>query len=152
MYKGVIAMYVLLTKRRIAVILAVLILGIILAGQFLSAASVGVDISTNEKRVQYIATLGVKLKGDDFTQRQVTIPQKFSEVYNKYNTLQQKAGFNLQNYRGKEVVIYTYNTDSQLLVNLISYKGKLIGGDIASPRIDGQMTALKEKKNGKRTF
>ena len=141
-------MYLLLTKKRIAVILAVLLLGLILAGQFLSVKAGEIDLSTNEKRVQYIATLGMTLQGDDYTKKQVTIPQSFSKVYNNYNALQREAGFDLQSYRGKSVIIYTYNLDSQTVVNLITFKGKLIGGDIASLKIDGQMTALKEQRNG----
>lgn len=141
-------MYLLLTKKRIAVILAVLLLGLILAGQFLSVKAGEIDLSTNEKRVQYIATLGITLQGDDYTEKQVTIPQSFSKVYNNYNALQREAGFDLQSYRGKNVTIYTYNLDSQTVVNLITFKGKLIGGDIASLKIDGQMTALKEQRNG----
>lgn len=141
-------MYLLLTKKRIAVILAVLLLGLILAGQFLSVKAGEIDLSTNEKRVQYIATLGITLQGDDYTKKQVTIPQSFSKVYNNYNALQREAGFDLQSYRGKSVIIYTYNLDSQTVVNLITFKGKLIGGDIASLKIDGQMTALKEQRNG----
>lgn len=141
-------MYLLLTKKRIAVILAVLLLGLILAGQFLSVRAGEIDLSTNEKRVQYIATLGITLQGDDYTKKQVTIPQSFSKVYNNYNALQREAGFDLQSYRGKSVIIYTYNLDSQTVVNLITFKGKLIGGDIASLKIDGQMTALKEQRNG----
>ena len=141
-------MYLLLTKKRIAVILAVLLLGLILAGQFLSVKAGEIDLSTNEKRVQYIATLGITLQGDDYIKKQVTIPQSFSKVYNNYNALQCEAGFDLQSYRGKNVIIYTYNLDSQTVVNLITFKGKLIGGDIASLKIDGQITALKEQRNG----
>ena len=141
-------MYLLLTKKRIAVILAVLLLGLILAGQFLSVKAGEIDLSTNEKRVQYIATLGITLQGDDYTKKQVTIPQSFGKVYNNYNALQREAGFDLQSYRGKNVIIYTYNLDSQTVVNLITFKGKLIGGDIASLKIDGKMTALKEQRNG----
>lgn len=145
-------MYLLLTKKRIAVILAVLLLGLILAGQFLSVKAGEIDLSTNEKRVQYIATLGMTLQSDDYTKKQVTIPQSFSKVYNNYNALQREAGFDLQSYHGKNVIIYTYNLDSQTVVNLITFKGKLIGGDIASLKIDGQMTALKEQRNGQGTF
>lgn len=145
-------MYVLLTKKRIAVILAVTLVGLILLGQFLSVSANEVDISTNEKRVDYIRTLGLDLQSDNFTQKEVTIPETFNKVYNNYNDLQQKAGFDLRDYRGKRVLIYTYNIDSQTVVNLITHKGKLIGGDIASLKIDGGMTALKETENGKRTF
>ena len=110
-------MYLLLTKKRIAVILAVLLLGLILAGQFLSVKAGEIDLSTNEKRVQYIATLGITLQGDDYTKKQVTIPQSFSKVYNNYNALQREAGFDLQSYRGKSVIIYTYNKVAQEVCN-----------------------------------
>jgi hypothetical protein len=102
--------------------------------------------------VQYINTLGIKLQSDDFTQKQVVIPQTFNKVYDNYNNLQLKSGFNLKNYCGKQVTIFTYNIDSQTVVNLITFNNKLIGGDVASLKIDGEMTALKENTNGKRTF
>ncbi len=145
-------MYVLLTKKRLAVVLAVVVLALVLAGQFLSTGASQTDLSTNEKRVQYINTLGIELQSDDFTQKQVVIPQTFNKVYDNYNNLQLKSGFNLKNYCGKQVTIFTYNIDSQTVVNLITFNNKLIGGDVASLKIDGEMTALKENTNGKRTF
>jgi hypothetical protein len=145
-------MYLLLTKKRLAVVLAVMVLAFILAGQFLSTNANQTDLSTNEKRVQYINTLGIELQSDDFTQKQVVIPQTFNKVYDNYNNLQLKSGFNLKNYCGKQVTIFTYNIDSQTVVNLITFNNKLIGGDVASLKIDGEMTALKENTNGKRTF
>jgi hypothetical protein len=145
-------MYLLLTKKRLAVVLAVVVLAFILAGQFLSTNANQTDLSTNEKRVQYINTLGIELQSDDFTQKQVVIPQTFNKVYDNYNNLQLKSGFNLKNYCGKQVTIFTYNIDSQTVVNLITFNNKLIGGDVASLKIDGEMTALKENTNGKRTF
>ena len=145
-------MYLLLTKKRLAVVLAVVVLAFILAGQFLSVGANQIDLSTNEKRVQYINTLGIELQSDDFTQKQVVIPQTFNKVYDNYNNLQLKSGFNLKNYCGKQVTIFTYNIDSQTVVNLITFNNKLIGGDVASLKIDGEMTALKENTNGKRTF
>ena len=145
-------MYVLLTKKRLAVVLATVILSLVLVGQFLSVGANQIELSTNEKRVQYINTLGIKLANDDFTQKQVIIPQTFNNVYEKYNNLQLQAGFNLKNYRGKQVTIFTYNIDSQTVVNLMIYKNKLIGGDISSLKIDGNMTELKEMKNGEDTI
>ena len=145
-------MYLLLTKKRLAVVLAAVVLAFILAGQFLSVGANQIDLSTNEKRVQYINTLGIKLQSDDFTQKQVVIPQTFNKVYDNYNNLQLKSGFNLKNYSGKQVTIFTYNIDSQTVVNLITFNNKLIGGDVASLKIDGEMTALKENTNGKDTF
>ena len=92
------------------------------------------------------------LKNDNYTEKSVVIPRNFSEVYNKYNVLQREAGFDLLGYRGKQVMIYTYIIDQENVVNLMVYKNKLIGGDIASLKIDGGMSALKEIEDGKRTF
>jgi hypothetical protein len=73
-------MYILLTKKRISVILGCLVLAFILAGQFLSVKASGADLSTNGERVQYISTLGITLSDDNFTQKQITIPQDFNNV------------------------------------------------------------------------
>ena len=138
-------MYVLLTKKRISVILCCLVLGFILAAQFLSVTANGATLSTNDQRVRYIRTLGITLRDDNFIQKQITIPQEFSNVYNNYNALQREAGFDLKNYRGKSAFVYTYNIDDETVVNLIIYKDKLIGGDVSSLKFDGKMTALKGK-------
>ena len=145
-------MYILLSKKKLAVILAVLVIALLLLGQFLSVKAYGVDLSTNEKRLQYISSLGLTLKTDDYQIKQTAIPLRFSDVYERYNSLQRSAGFDLKNYCGENVVIYTYNIDEQTVVNLITYKDKLIGGDIASLKIDGKMTALKGKHYGKGTL
>jgi len=145
-------MYITLTKKRILVILCAVVLSFILIGQFFTARADEIDASTNEKRVQFINTLGITLESDSYTEKSVTIPQKFSEVYNNYNALQREAGFDLLGYCGKQVKIYTYNIDNQTVVNLMVYKDRLIGGDIASLKINGKMTALKESKNGDRTI
>lgn len=136
-------MYITLTKKRICLILCGLVLAAILLGQFLSVKAYDVDVSTNAKRVQYIATLGIKLKSDNYTKKDVIIPQEFNEVYRKYNVVQQEANFDLRQYSGKTVSVYTYECDSEKVVNLMVYKGKLIGGDISETRISGRMEPLK---------
>ena len=152
MYKGVIMMYVILTKKKLSLIFCAVVLSLILVGQFFTVRANDIDVSTNDKRVQFINTLGVMLESDNYTEKSVVIPQSFGDVYNKYNALQKEAGFDLLGYRGKQVTIYTYNIDQENIVNLLVYKDKLIGGDITSLKIDGEMTALKEIENGKRTF
>ena len=145
-------MYITLTKKRLLVIFCAVILLLVLAGQFFSVRANDIDVSTNAKRVEYINTLGIILKNDNYTEKSVVIPRNFSEVYNKYNVLKREAGFDLLGYRGKQVMIYTYVIDQENVVNLMVYKNKLIGGDIASLKIDGGMSALKEIEDGKRTF
>ncbi len=145
-------MYLMLTKKKLAVLLCSVVLLFVFTAQFFSVKANDIDVSTNAKRVQYINTLGITLQSDNFAQKTVVIPQEFSDVYKKYNALQIEAGFNLLNYCGKEVSVYTYNKDDQTVVNLIVYKGRLVGGDVASLNINGEMTALKGKNNDERTF
>ena len=140
-------MYITLTKKRIFIIFCAVVLAFILITQYLSVKANGIEISTNAQRVQFISTLGVDLQSDEFEQKQVVIPQEFSDVYKNYNTLQRTAGFDLTAFCGKQVTVYTYRTTDNKVVNLMIYKDKLIGGDIADLSVEGEMTALKGNKN-----
>lgn len=145
-------MYITLTKKRLFIILCAVVMAFLLITQFLSVKASGTEISTNEQRVQYIVTLGVDLQSDEYEQKQVVIPQEFGDVYINYNTLQRTAGFDLSAYQGKKVTVYTYHTTDGKAVNLMVYKNKLIGGDIADLNVNGQMTALKGNEDVKRAF
>lgn len=139
--------YFILSKKNLAVILASVIIGFILVGQFLTAKAGGVDGSTNAKRVNFLQSLGLKVNETATEIKDITIPQNFSKVYENYNLLQTQNGFNLKNYRGKPAKIYTYSIDDdgENVAHLIVCDDKIIGGDIASLRIDGNMTGLQRK-------
>ena len=128
-------MYVTLTKKRLFVILCVLVITFILFSQMLSIGANSIELSTNAKRVEYLQTLGILLESDNYSKKDITIPWEFSDVYKKYNSLQQQAGFNLSNYRGKNVTVYTYSINENENANLIICDGKLIGGDISSTKL-----------------
>ncbi len=136
-------MYVTLTKKRLAVLLCITGLALVVIGQFFSVKAGETELSTNAQRVQFISALGVNLVGDEFCEKQVTIPQEFSKVYENYNTLQRSAGFDLTAYKGKNVTVYTYMATDGRTVSLMLYKNKLIGGDICETKVDGKMSALK---------
>lgn len=139
--------YFILSKKNLAVILASVIIGFILVGQFLTAKAGGVDGSTNAKRVNFLQSLGLKVNETATEIKDIIIPQNFSKVYENYNQLQTQNGFNLKNYRGKPAKIYTYSIDDdkENVAHLIVCDDKIIGGDIASLRIDGSMTGLQRK-------
>ncbi len=107
------------------------------------------SISSDEKGANYLASLGWKVETPAMKKETVLIPKKFTDVFNKYNALQQSQGYDLQNYAGKEVDLYTYkvtnheSTDT-VYAQLYVYKNKVIGGDIHSSSIDGFMCGLKK--------
>lgn len=141
-------MYITLTKKKLFVILCTFCIVFFILAYCFSASASGVDLSTNDKRIQYIKTLGVTLVSDNYISKAVVIPMEFGAVYSKYNALQKEIGYDLSKYKGKEVTVYTYTCKGDTVVNLIIFKGKLIGGDISNTRLGGSMTALKGVNNG----
>ena len=140
-------LYFVFTRKNLAVILAVIIAVFILIGQFLSLESVGVDASTNAKRVLFLEGLGYEVDETATEIKDIVIPENFSAVYEKYNNLQKQAGFDLKNYRGKNAKVYSYSlqNDTEKQIHLIVCEDRLIGGDVASLKLNGNMTGLKRK-------
>ena len=72
-----------------------------------------------------------------------TIPESFTPVYERYNSLLEKNGYSLVPYKGKECTRYTYLIPSvNARANIIVYDGKVIGGDISGITIDGVMIPI----------
>lgn len=140
-------LYFTLSKKNLAVALAVLIIMLLLLSQFLSVNAGGIDGSTNAKRVNYLETLGIKVYETATDIKDITIPENFGDVYEKYNSLQIESGFNLKNYKGKPAKIYTYaiQDDTETVAHLIICSDEIIGGDIASLKLNGNMTGLQRK-------
>jgi hypothetical protein len=117
----------------------------------IAGKSNGINLDTEEKRREYIAGLEITLSDKQPVVQNIIIPSEFSEVYERYNEVQKSAGFDLWKYRGEFAVQYSYEAvnfpDDTVRVNLILYKGYLIGGDVGSTRLDGFMTGLVPKKD-----
>lgn len=99
-----------------------------------------IDCSSSQKRLAYIKSAGYSTDGTE-SSKKVTIPNEFNDVYTQYNEVQQKQGFDLENYKGKEVTIYTYNIvdygdKDSVIVDLIVDNGVLIGADLCDTSAD----------------
>ena len=85
---------------------------------------------------QYLKSFGYEI--ELIGEKQVNIPKNFSDGLKEYNKLQKSQGFNLQKYKGKECIQKQYYVTSKkispekYIANLITYKNKLIGGDLHS--------------------
>ncbi len=138
-------------------LVSILLIVILSSGLFLFSNSVrGEKLPKNahtiEKRVQFVENLGVFVDGTFLEEeKEVEIPYKFSDVYEQYNSLQQKAGYNLKEYCGKKVVHYTLKlsdeTRNDVYAHLLVYNGYVIGGDISAIAVDdGYMLPLIKNK------
>lgn len=110
--------------------------------------SATIDCSTAKKRVEYIRSAGLETDGNESV-KEVTIPTEFNDVYEKYNEVQIKQGFDLSKYKGKKVSLYTYNIvgyedKDSVIADLIVYDNQLIGADLCDTSADnGFLQGLK---------
>ncbi len=113
----------------------------------LSQSQSALQAQTEAQRLQLLAQWGLETGDAPLEFSEVIIPEDFDETYARYNELQQACGFDLQDYRGERVMRYSYEVLNlegygDVWVNLLVEEGTLIGGDIASVRLDGFMAGL----------
>lgn len=113
-------------------------------------SSAGADISckTTEERVNYIESLGWKTDSKEDS-KEITIPKAFNDVYNEYNKIQKKQGFDLEGHKGESATIYTYNITNHerdgVIADLIVIDGILVGADLCDASADnGFLVGLNE--------
>lgn len=101
---------------------------------------------TAMQRVNFLEQLGYTVASSEEESESIRIPMEFSDVYLNYNELQKLSGTDLTNYRGAECTRYTYHEqDSDFLLNLIVYEGRIIAGDVCTAALDGEMHNLEPK-------
>lgn len=110
----------------------------------------GVDNSaeTDVERMKFLREIGYTVSPIDEEEESIKIPMEFGDVYTSYNELQKESGTDLYNYRGCECTRFTYTVqtdDGSKRINLIVYHGRVIGGDIGTTALNGEMTALSGK-------
>ena len=100
---------------------------------------------TNEERVAYLNACGWEVDSASCTIREVIIPEEFDETYQKYADLQARQGFDIERLKGKRVkqVTYTvtnYPDGTDVIAELLVYRGNVVAGDISSMKTDGGFT------------
>lgn len=105
------------------------------------------NAKNDKDRRDFINNLGIIPQSSDCTKKTVYIPLEFKAVYENYNQLQKEAGYDLSPYKGEKVTLYSYKIkdNPEYFVNLLVYKDRVIGGDISSFRLDGNMYPLKKE-------
>ena len=144
------------TLKKVGIVFGVvLVVAVALALIFSSNGEGGFDGETQEQRINFLASLGLEADPESERAKEVVIPEEFDEIFENYNALQKKAGFDLENFKGKTVKKYTYKIlnypsaekDDIILSDLLVFDGKIIGGDVYAPRLDGFITGLEEVKD-----
>ena len=107
----------------------------------------GLSASDNTERVAFFKQFGWQVKAEPLSEMVVTIPEKFNDVYINYNNIQQEQGLDLKPYAGKQCKQYIYEITNypqqqSMRGTILVYGGRVIGGDISTPALDGFMTGF----------
>lgn len=111
-----------------------------------TASAAPISCATSEQRSEYLTSLGWEFEGE--SQKEITIPEQWGDVYTNYNSVLKKQGFDLEKHKGETATIYTYNitnydSEDDIIADLIVSNGVLIGADICNPSADhGFLKAL----------
>ncbi len=111
----------------------------------ITAKITDLNAENNEQRIRYLKSFGWEVSEEPTEIVEVAIPTEFNDVYEKYNIIQKKQGFDLSPYRGKTVKRWTYDVKNYpdnkpyVKANLLVFENKIIGGDICSLELDGFM-------------
>ncbi|MBO5907159.1 MAG: DUF4830 domain-containing protein [Clostridia bacterium] len=120
-------------------------------GTVIASASAGeVDysgIKTNEDRVKFIESFGIKVEAEPIEEEAFAMPENFDRVILGYNELQKKQGLDLSKYSKKRVTRYTYRvtnygSEGEVYANLFVWRGRIIGCDVSSADPEGFVAPL----------
>ena len=113
-------------------------------------------VSSSTEVVNYISSLGWAVSEEPDEIKEVVIPHEFNDVYLNYNEIQKAQGFDLTDYAGERVKMWTYTVTNYpgyedkdcVKINILVYEGCVIGGDVCSVELDGFMYGLSGGSNG----
>lgn len=100
-----------------------------------------------EEAAEFLSEYGWEVDLENVHTQHTVIPQNFSEVYERYNALQLKQGYDLSKYKGEETIQYTFNVTNYkgydyVEAHVLTWGGKIIGGDLCSTELNGFMTGF----------
>ena len=110
--------------------------------------------SSNDQRVKFLTDFGWEVTTSPTESSQVKIPDKTSEVFERYNALQKNQGYDLSKFAGKKVMRYVYKINNYpgatepVYATLLVYKNQIIGGDVTDTAAKGKIRGFRMPENG----
>lgn len=143
------------SKKKLVIALSALVLVILAVvlifsggGKAQAAIKLTGSARTASERVSLIKSLGWEIEEEPLETQSIVIPKEFTGVYGEYAELQEKQGFELGKYAGREATRYSYRVlnypgePENVVCDIIVYRGRVIAGDVQSLRSDGFMQGL----------
>ena len=141
-------------KKKIAVIAAavvgLLLLILLIFGGGKDAETAAYTTTGNDSRLLFLKSMGWNVAESPVQSGQVKIPDKQSEVFDRYNALQKSQGYDLSQFAGKTVMRYVYQIHNfpgatdPVYATVLVYKDQIIGGDVTNTAAKGVIQGLKK--------
>ena len=129
--------------------IAALLIGIIALFGGEDTETTSATVSDNDSRVGFLKDFGWDVSTSPLESGQVRIPTETTEVFDRYNQLQQAQGYDLNKYAGKKVMRYVYKVTNYpgatdpVFATVLVYKNQIIGGDITNTASGGKIQSFK---------
>ena len=115
-----------------------------------TSATTSPVVSDNDSRVSFLKGFGWEVTTSPVESSQVRVPSVTSEVFDRYNRLQQAQGYDLTQYGGKKVMRYVYKVNNYpgatdpVYATVLVYKNQIIGGDVTNTASGGKIQSFKK--------
>lgn len=100
---------------------------------------------------KFLSQFGFAVAKDAVEVTEVTLPEQFDGVMNDYNEIQKRQGLDLTRYKGKKLTRYTMEITNYegykgtVYANVITYKNKVVAGDVCSADVNGFIKTFENK-------
>lgn len=101
------------------------------------------NVKNADDGAKFLAQYGWEVEKTLVEECEITIPKDFDKVMTQYNEIQKQQGLDLSKYQKKTATRYTYkvtnypNYSGTVYANVITYRDKVIAGDICTADTKG---------------
>ncbi|MBQ7225791.1 MAG: DUF4830 domain-containing protein [Clostridia bacterium] len=106
------------------------------------------DVKSSQDAVKFLSQYGWEVIDTPLEECEITIPAEFDKVITSYNEIQKQQGLDLSKYAKKTAQRYTFKVtnypsyEGTVYANVITYRGRVIGGDICTADAKGFIHTL----------
>ena len=130
--------------------IAALLIGVIALSGSTETAATSATVSDNDSRVAFLKSFGWEVTTSPVESGQVRIPTESTEIFDRYNQLQQAQGYDLSQHAGKKVMRYVYKVTNYpgatdpVYATVLVHKNQIIGGDVTNTAAGGRIQSFQK--------
>lgn len=101
------------------------------------------NVKSSKDAVKFLSQYGWVVIDTPIEECEITIPEEFDKIISAYNEIQKQQGLDLTKYSKKTAQRYTFkitnypNYEGTVYANVITYRNKVIAGDICTADAKG---------------